>query len=177
MFGTKTTKSTNKVGQPQGAAWQMWTRRRGARAGVAVLLAGVLAGAGFVYFSNRDAGTAYAIGDPIPPPVPEPGSARSWEVEIPVSTYSSVHTRHGNLLTTIPIISWSGRGPSMAMALYHNAANVDSQLPLTAGMGFDLGPGWTVSYSSLLILDDPLEPTTVTVIADDGTQDVYTWSG
>ncbi|UCC30369.1 MAG: RHS repeat protein, partial [Phycisphaerales bacterium] len=65
----------------------------------------------------------------------------------------------------------------MAMALYHNAANVDSQLPLTAGMGFDLGPGWTTSYSSLLILDDPLEPTTVTVIADDGTQDVYTWSG
>ncbi|MGB2988299.1 MAG: hypothetical protein WBE26_20710 [Phycisphaerae bacterium] len=98
------------------------------------------------------------------PPLPEPGSARAWEVEIPVSTYSTLNTRHGNLLTAIPIVNWSGKGPGISMVLYHNAANVDSAIDLTAGAGFDLGPGWTISYGSRLILDNPDAPTSV--IAD-----------
>ena len=152
-----------------------WNRRL-ARCGIAVLLAGLLAAGAFVYFSERQGGKALAISDPIPPPLPEPGSARPWEAQIQVSTYSSLHTRNANLLTTIPIVGWSGRGPAMSMVFYHNAANVDSNLPLTAGMGFDLGPGWTTSYSSILILDDPQTPTTITTIADDGTQTVFGWN-
>jgi RHS repeat-associated protein len=148
-----------------------------ARAAVAVLAVAVLVAVAFVYFSDREGGTAYALCCSITPPVPEPGSARPWEVEIPVSTYSSVHARHGNLLTVIPLIGWSGRGPDMGMALFHNAANVNSPLDLTGGMGFDLGPGWTVSYSRQIIPDDPANPTTMTVIADDGAQDVYAWDG
>lgn len=88
-----------------------WNKRRLARVGVAVLAVGVLTAVAIVYFIEREGGTAFGLCCPITPPTPEPGSARPWEVEIPVSTYSRVHTRHGNLLTVIPIIGWSGRGP------------------------------------------------------------------
>jgi len=108
---------------------------------------------------------------------PEPGPGRSWEVDIPVSTYSRVNTRHGNLFTAIPIVSWSGRGPDMNMMLYHNSANAISGYSIADVVGFDLGPGWSLSYSDHLRFDVYPNPTRVTVVADDGTRDVFTWNG
>jgi len=154
-----------------------WNNRRLARTGLAVLTLGVLVAVGVVYFSDHQGGVVLAVSNPIDPPLPEPGSARPWEVEIQVSTYSSVHTRHGNMLTVIPLVGWSGRGPDMSMSLIHNSANVDSTQNLTAGMGFDMGPGWTISYGGQIILDDPLNPTTATVISGDGTQTIFTRNG
>jgi hypothetical protein len=104
---------------------------------------------------------------------PQPGFPRSWESSISVSTYSIANARNGNLLTVIPIIGWSGRGLPLGMALYHNSANVDSTLNLTRGMGFDLGDGWTTSYSDQLIIDT----NQITVIAEDGTRGVFTLNG
>jgi YD repeat-containing protein len=137
---------------------------------------GLAAIGAYVYFAHYGTEPVYADGIPIPPPDPEPGSARPWEVEIPVSTYSTWHTRHGNTLTRIPLVSLYGRWPRLAILLYHNAASVDAQFDLGAGVGFNLGEGWTMSYSSQLLLDPPANPTTVTVIADDGAQTVFEWS-
>jgi RHS repeat-associated protein len=111
------------------------------------------------------------------PRVPEPGAPRPWERDLDVATYSSVNTRHGNLFTMIPVVGWSGRGPDLSIALYHNSANVDSTLNLTRGMGFNLGPGWTTTFSDQIIFDPPGSPTTARVIPEDGTQDVFTLSG
>lgn len=72
---------------------------------------------------------------------PIPGPARSWEADVPVSTYSAVNARHGNLFTSIPIVSWSGVGPDMDMRLYHNSALVNTTFDLTTNVGFNLGPG------------------------------------
>ena len=91
----------------------------------------------------------------------EPGPARAWEAELAVGTYTSANMRNGNLLTAIPTVNWSGSGPDVAMLLYQNSANVDSTLDLTCGMGFDLGPGWSTSYSAQWILDPPDDPTKV----------------
>jgi len=95
-------------------------------------------------------------------------------VGIGVGTYTQANTRSGNLFTAVPIVGWSGKGPAMSMMLYHNAANVTSILPLTRGMGFSLGEGWTTSYSAQLILNQTPNPTIITAIADDGTLDVFT---
>ncbi len=109
-----------------------------ARAGFYVILAGAITAGGVLLFTLDSQDQAVALGEPMDPPMPEPGGARAWEVEIPISTYSRVHTRTGNVITRIPIIGWTGAGPAMNMVLYHNAATVDSTLPLTDGMGFDL---------------------------------------
>ncbi len=106
---------------------------------------------------------------------PQPGTPRSWEAGVQVGTYSVANLHHGNLLTAIPILGWSGRGPGMAINLYHNSATVEEvTLDLTRAMGFDLGEGWTTSYSAQII-GDCSTPTTATIIADDGTRSVYTW--
>ena len=112
---------------------------------------------------------------PPTPPVPMPGNARSWEAQVQVSTFSAWNTRSGNILTTIPIVSLSRTGPDLSMALYHNSGSVTSTHSPSAGSGIDLGPGWTTSYSSHIVLDDPEAPTTATVIADDGTPIEFTW--
>ena len=83
---------------------------------------------------------------------PISGPARPWEADVAVSTYSTVNARHGNLFTSIPIVSWSGVGPDMDMRLYHNSALVNTTFDLTTNVGFNLGPGWTIAYSDQLIL-------------------------
>ena len=138
----------------------------------AVTLLGI---AGFLFFADRGTDRALAIPPPSPPPIPEPGPARSWEADVAVSTFSSWHTRHGNTFTTIPIVAVSGSGPDLVMNLYHNAASVSAAFDIGAGSGIRLGPGWTTSYSSQIVLDNPSTPTTGTVVADDGTQLVFRW--
>ncbi len=108
---------------------------------------------------------------------PEPGEPRSWEGGLPMATYSVVNLRNGNCLTVIPVVSWSGLGPTLDMTLYHNSATVgDDQALLTRGMGFTLGPGWTTSYSGHVYVD-PGDPNTAIVFEDDGTRNEFTKSG
>ncbi len=108
---------------------------------------------------------------------PEPGEPRSWEGGLQMATYSAVNLRNGNCLTAIPIVSWSGRGPTLDMTLYHNSATVgDDQALLTRGMGFTLGPGWTTSYSGHVYVD-PGDPNMAIVFEDDGTRNEFTKSG
>jgi len=61
------------------------------------------------------------------------------------------------------------------MNLYHNSATVDATYDTTRGMGFNLGPGWTTSYSSHIL--DEQHVGNRTVIADDGTRDFFTPRG
>ena len=65
-----------------------------------------------------------APGDPPPSapasgpcPIPEPGLPRPWEATLDFATYSTANMRNGNVLTVIPIIGWSGKGPAVGMAL------------------------------------------------------------
>jgi len=151
------------------------TARRLGRSVVMVLVTGLLIGVVALTFFPKQQ-TAQAIECySCAPHTPEPGPARSWEVDIPVSTYSRVNTRHGNVFTAIPIVGWSGRGPDMAMMLYHNSANVGVTDTYALATGFSLGAGWSTSYSDHLLLSDL--PNTVTVVAANGTKDLFTWNG
>lgn len=58
------------------------------------------------------------------------GAARRWQASIPVGVYSQVNLQTGRVLTTLPITSWSGRGPSIYFALYHNQCSAwETELP------------------------------------------------
>lgn len=103
----------------------------------------------------------------------EPGPARPWQGSVSVSTYSSVSTATGNVFTAIPIVGWSGVGPDMSMMLYHNSANAVSGYSIADVVGFDLGPGWSISYSDHLRFYVGPNGPTVKVVHADGTQDVY----
>ena len=83
-------------------------------------------------------------------PDAQPGAPRPWEMGLRVSPYSTVNLLNRNVLTVLPIVSWTGIGPAMEMHLYHNSATVDASFDTTRGMGFDLGPGWTTSFSAHL---------------------------
>ncbi len=107
-------------------------------------------------------------------PVAQPGAPRPWEAGISVSPYSTMNAVNRNVLTVIPIVSWSGVGPDVSFSLYHNSANFDSELDLTRGMGFRIRPDWTTSYSTQIV---DMETLGKLVIADDGTQDLYTPNG
>ncbi|MCH9003642.1 MAG: RHS repeat protein [Planctomycetes bacterium] len=112
--------------------------------------------------------------DPVFIPDAQPGAPRPWESSTAISTYSVVNMLNRNVHTVIPIVSWTGIGPPMSMNLYHNSATVDSVIDLTRGMGFDLGPGWTTSFSAHLsndLLGNRL------VISDDGTRNTFKLNG
>ncbi len=91
-----------------------------------------------------------------------------------VATYSTANVRNGNLLTAVPVVSWSGVGPDMNFALVHNSAHVTSGVNLSHTNGFNLGPGWQTSYSARLIFNNP---NSATVVHDDGRMDTYTKIG
>jgi RHS repeat-associated protein len=67
-----------------------------------------------------------------PPPVPK-GAARRWHASMPVSPYNSITLRTGRLFTTLPIVGWSGRGPSVSFALYHNMNSAYGEIPVESG--------------------------------------------
>jgi len=83
-----------------------------------------------------------------------------------------VNTRNGNVFTAIPIVGWSGRGPDMNMMLFHNSAAV-GDTSFAQAVGFNLGPGWSISYSDHLFLNEL--PNQVTVVAANGTKNVFWW--
>jgi hypothetical protein len=67
------------------------------------------------------------------------GSPESWEGSYPLSPFSSLNLSTGNLFTSIPIVSFSGRGLSVSLPLFHNSASSSSLQPF--------GYGWTHSYN------------------------------
>ena len=99
------------------------------------------------------------------PQGPIPGLPRAWETGIPVSTYSTANSRDANLITVIPIIGWTGRGPDVDIVLYHNSSAVDFESMGQASLGVDLGPGWSMSYSAHLVFPQG-EPDKVIVVAE-----------
>src|SRR5437667_7157643 len=48
------------------------------------------------------------------------GIARRWEASLPVTEYSQVNLHTGRVLTTVPLVNWTGRGPSIDLRLYNN---------------------------------------------------------
>ena len=82
---------------------------------------------------------------------PEAGGPLERHGAVRAATYSVVNPADGNLLTVVPLegLSWSGRGPGLGFALYHNSATAE----------------WTTSYSTHL---DLIGPATVELVADDG---------
>jgi hypothetical protein len=141
---------------------------------VIVLGAVTLAGLAVFLFASTWGTEAFAVPVTCSPPLPQPGPARPWEAEIAVSTYARVNMRNGNVFTAIPVVSWSGIGPDMNMMLYHNSAAVGDAASFHDAVGFDLGPGWSISYSDRLLLDQL--PSKITLVRADGIRDVFTWS-
>ncbi len=88
------------------------------------------------------------------PPSSKPGAPADWEQGLQVATYSMVNLLHGNVLTEIPIVDWSGIGPDIDYRLYHNSAD---------GV-------WRATYSrELTIAADK-----VTYVRDDGRAILFT---
>lgn len=121
---------------------------------------------------------AIALGDRARAAAPAPinvsvkaGAPRAWQAGWQVTPYSTVSLRHGNVFTVIPITSWSGRGPAIQMALFHNSKSPVSGLYVAPGSGFNLGAGWTHSFGGQLHFESSTE---IWVIADDGTLDKFT---
>ncbi len=177
MFRRASSLTGIKVGNIKGAGSTIKrpeaSTRRLAKASAGALLFAVAIVAGTMLLFHGPENKTYGILDNCLDPLPKPGPARPWESQIQVSTYSAANTAHRNLFTAIPIVSWSGTGPDMNMMLYHNAANVGKPVSWTDNTGINLGPGWTIAYSDQLILD--LSNNNVTVVQDDGTEDVFNY--
>ena len=90
----------------------------------------------------------------------EEGGARRWGAALPVGFFSQVNLHTGRLITTLPVVGWSGRGPGISLSLFHNAACGIS--PAFAD--------WTHSYSTRL----EIKTGEITLVSPDGTHDVFT---
>lgn len=106
-------------------------------------------------------------------PAPQPGEPRYWEGSIDAGTYSSTNLYNGNLFSHIALENLEGQGPNLSIEVFHNSANVNASLPLTRGMGFNLGPGYSITGSAQLILEPNISPTKITAIYDDGSREIY----
>ncbi len=102
-------------------------------------------------------------------PCCEAGPPRPWQAAIPAGPFSVVTAWSGNLFTAVPIVGFSGRGPDLAIVLYHDSACVQ-HVP-SNGFGVDLGPGWTISYTGHIAGGPP--GNTATVVEDNGTRNVF----
>ncbi|MFH1747479.1 MAG: hypothetical protein ABIG44_10595, partial [Planctomycetota bacterium] len=109
--------------------------------------------------------------------LPVPGGAGAtpaWGAGLPVSPFSSVNLRNGNVLTAIPLVAFDPVGPPVAFTLYHNSLSASYAADYSA-WGFDLGDGWSVSYGSYIDGTDGDE--TVAVVGADGSRTVFTAAG
>lgn len=70
------------------------------------------------------------------------GETYHWEASVPVAPIGSVNTANGNLLSSIPIVSWTARGGMpVNLTLYHNSEGNHND---------ELGQHWTHSYDIYL---------------------------
>lgn len=79
---------------------------------------------------------------------------------------------NANTLTTIPLFGRDPAGPAIHFVLYHNTADAAANRTCAPGTGWHLGYGWSTSYSGRV---EGAPEDDVTVIADDGTRDVYVY--
>lgn len=56
------------------------------------------------------------------------GAPRSWEQGIDVAPYSTVNALNGNMITSIPLLGWGGKGPDLDFNIYHNSADGEWRL-------------------------------------------------
>lgn len=63
------------------------------------------------------------------------GPARRWGAGLPVTPFSEIDMRTGRVVTALPVVSWSGRGPSISLTLYHNMSSPYSRLGSSSMMG------------------------------------------
>ncbi len=67
------------------------------------------------------------------------GMPQRWEAGKAVSPYQTVNLRTGRVVTTLPVVGWSGRGPSISFSLYHNMTSAQGVLPLEESGGGSSG--------------------------------------
>ena len=94
-------------------------------------------------FTRTSSGQQPSPGKQLPVTIDEAGAPENWEGSHPLSPFSSLNLSTGNLFTSIPIVSFSGRGLSVSLTLFHNSASSSSLQPF--------GYGWTHSYNLSLI--------------------------
>ncbi len=97
------------------------------------------------------------------------GPARTWHSSIPAGPFSTVTSWSGSLSTTVPIVGFVGRGPSLDIMLFHDSANV--YRTNNTGFGVDMGPGWSVSFSGHI--EEGIPGLFATVVEDDGSRNVF----
>ena len=56
-----------------------------------------------------------------------------------------------NVLTSIPLFHWSGKGPAINASIHHNSLAAVSGVFPAAGAGFTLGTGWRISYGGRVV--------------------------
>ena len=95
------------------------------------------------------------------PPASGPGAMRSWQQLAPIYS-GTVNLSTGNAQIVLPICNWDGLGGGLQFSLVFNSQSTRTS---------PVGPGWTHSYR-WMIFGGPQ----TTVIADDGTEMLYTYS-
>ncbi len=101
------------------------------------------------------------------------GATKAWQAGLPLTKWSTVTLRHGNLITTVPIADWSGTGPDVQLNLYHNSLSTVSGLTTQPASDYNLGKGWTHSYGGQVFT---LSESLVRVLEDDGTLKDFAWN-
>ena len=102
------------------------------------------------------------------------GHPRPWQAGVQAHPNSLVNMASMNVLTSVPLFAWSGKGPAISVSIYHNSYAAVSGVSSPAGAGFTLGTGWRISYGGQVV---SVDANNTRVIEDDGTVNAYTKSG
>jgi RHS repeat-associated protein len=105
---------------------------------------------------------------------PEAGMPNDWEAGLPVNPFTTVNLYNGNACTLIHFVSYDPVGPAVSFSLIHNAATAAAGSGPSAPWGFDISPGWTISYGSWIDRQDASNK--ATLIEDDGNEWVFALS-
>jgi len=78
--------------------------------------------------------------------IEDAGAPESWEGSLPLSPFSLVNLSTGNLFTSIPLLSFSGRGLNVSLTLFHNSSAASSLQPF--GYGFTHSYFWRLQQDN-----------------------------
>ncbi len=67
------------------------------------------------------------------------GHPRSWQAGVQAHANSLINMTNLNVLTSVPLFAWSGKGPALSISIYHNFHSAVSGVTAPAGAGFTLG--------------------------------------
>ncbi len=102
------------------------------------------------------------------------GHPRSWSAGVQAHPNSLVNCSNLNVLTSVPLYAWSGKGPALSISIHHNSHPAVSSVSAPAGAGFTLGTGWRISYGGQVV---QVSSSDTRVISDDGTSDYFSKPG